>query len=278
MGEEQVKDVLSRKFFWSTALVSLLTSSQFLSACTYLTPPPSSVLTPPKQATRQPVSGTQFFHEGLKFAKNGQHDKAVAAYEKACKADPKLGVAYLEWAGSLLYVSDDHALVARLLKQAVDLLRQNPRARVYYGQALMRLKKDSEAIVQLDKALTLRPSLIEPRIDLGELFERGGKFEKARSQLEKVIVMQPTHVQARVRLGQLFASQNHFLQAAQHIEQAALQTKRSAALYRRAAKFYASAGQSEDARRLRAKADQIDPPIRGRNLRPLRKARRFKGS
>jgi tetratricopeptide (TPR) repeat protein len=278
VGEEQVKHALTTGFFGPKRAAAHILSLCMLGGCAFSQSPTSSSVSIKKMPVRRPVSAAKLFEAGMGLSKQGDHEKAVSAFEKATKADPKLGVAYLEWASSLLYVQDDHERIAKLLKQAVTLLPGNPRAHAHYGQALARTNREREALVHWKKALELRPSLVQPRLDMADILERKGHSAQALAQLEHVVRMKPKHVQARVRLGQLLATQNKFLQAAHHLEKAAVQTLRSAALYRRAAQFYASAGQMEDARRMRAQADKIDPPRRGRNLRPLRKARRFKGS
>ena len=277
MGDKQVKDDRKTHFLNRIRSSVLICGLGFFTACAV-----TSHSKNPKLAdghpTRRPALAQKHFEDGRGFVKKGDHTNAVVAFQKASKADPRFGLAYLEWASSLIFVSEDQPAIAKVLKQAADLLPTNPRARTLYGQVLLRTAKHSEAIVQLNEALRLKPSLVEPRLDLAEVFQEKGKLLEAKVQLEKVLSARADHLQARVRLGQLFAQMERYHAAAKQIEIAAEQTGASAALYRRAAKFYATAGNAEKARYLRMQADKIDPPARSRSYRPLRKARRFKGS
>lgn len=276
MGKNQVKDAGLHSFSHQSQALILLACLGFVQACASPSNG-SSVQVARPQKQRQPLTAKKHFDEGLRQKNAGDHGQAAALFENATRADPLFGLAFLEWGHSLLLHSDDQASIVRVLKQAIELLPKNPRARIYYGQVLGRLGRWSDSIVQLEKALSLRPTLTAPRLDLAEAFQQIGQVHSAQRQLEGLLASRPRHIQARVRLGQLFAGMKRFHAAAKQIEIAAKQSQASAALYRRAAQFYATAGEDEKARHLRVRADEIDPPTRSREYRPLRK-RKVKGS
>ena len=263
---EQVKAEFERGFFKPTRFIVLATS--LCASCVSSTPTIES-----KKPRRNPAVAYDLFEKARKLSVEGNHEEAIKIYEQARQVDPKLQIAAFEQAVSLFYIGQDFTKMEPLLASAVQAFPNNPRARLYYGRVLANLGRAQQAKVQLQKAVELRPDFMEPRMELADALEKEGEFASAQKQLEAVLQKNPLDLQARIRLAELHARQKNFASAAKEIERAAVQTGRSAALFRKAAKWYGSAGKAQEAVRMEKYADKIDPPRKQRELRPLRKAR-----
>jgi len=229
----------------------------------------------PTPAFRRDVAvGQRWYETGVGFAKRNQHEKAINAFANALRNDPMHGLAHLEKAESHLFVDADAAVIRDHLLTAVELLPQNPRAYQRLGEAMAAVGDEDAAIRHWRTALSLRPGLVDARLQLATMLVGTGALDEAREHLEKAVRQEPKNVRARVRLGEVLETASRPGDAARQIEFAAQMVGRSAALYRRAAKLYESAGEDPQARRLRRKADEIDPPPPARDYRPLRRARR----
>ena len=263
---EQGKAVFERGFFKPARIIVLFVL--FSVGCASQTP-----TVKPKLPSRNPAVAYDLFEKGRQLSVEGNHEEAIKIYEQALQVDPKLAIAAFEQAVSLFYVGQDFSKMKPLLAFAVEAFPNNPRARLYYGRVLANLNRIQLAQQQLKKSFELRPDFVEPRMELAEVYERNGQYPAAQEQLEAVLKKHPAKLQARIRLAELHARQTKYEEAAREIERAAVQAGRSAALYRKAAKWYSSAGKSIEAQRMETTADEIDPPRKQRDLRPLRKAR-----
>lgn len=236
--------------------------------------PPRPPVAPP--APRKSQVARIHYEAGQKLFGQGDYLSAIESYQRAIDADERFGLAYLDMAEARLYVDGDYAAMRVLLEKAVALLPSSPRAHSRLADVLLALDEVEPAIERWRYALSLRPSMVESRLQLATALARLGKIDKARRQLEEAVRWAPRNVQARVRLGQIYADARRFGDAAVQVEIAAEVGGRSAALYRRAATFYDSAGRGDLAVKLRGKADVIDPPAKQRRFRPLKKRKRRK--
>lgn len=218
--------------------------------------------------------GQRWYETGLTFAKRNQHDKAINAFASALRNDPMHGLAHLEKAESHLFADADPATIQRHLEDAVALLPRNPRAHHRLAAALAAVGDEDGALRHWRQAVALRPTMIEARLQLATLLLGTGALAEAQQHLEEAVAQQPENVQARVRLGQVLERAARPQDAARQLEIAAAAAGSSAALYRRAAALYETAGDGPQAIKLRRKADELDPPPAARKYRQLRKARR----
>jgi len=262
---EQVKAHFERGFF---KLGGIILVTAFCASCAS-----STALTLENKPRRNPAVAYDLFKKARKLSVEGNHEEAIKIFDQARQVDPKLTIAALEQAISLYHIGQDFLRMDPLLASAVQAFPNNPRARLYYGRVLSKLKRFNQAKIHWRKAIDLRPDFVEPRKELADLLEAEGTFPAAQEQLEAVLTKHPLDLQARIRLAELYARQKKFESAAIEIERAAVQAGRSAALFRKAAKWYSSAGEPQKASEMGRWADKIDPPRKQRDLRPLRKAR-----
>lgn len=230
--------------------------------------------TPPPPA--RPRLGAQSYErlkEGIAHQREGRHLDAVSAFEAALEADDENGLAYLHRAESQLVLDQPIEAVLVGLERAVNLLPENPRAHHNYAEALSLSGESREAARHWRRAIELRPDVPEARLGLSQVLEAGGDLDGARVQLEAAATLDPRNIMIRVRLANVLEKLSAFPAAASHAKSAAELSGASAPLYRRAAELHERAGNSGEARKLRAVADHLDPPPKQRNLRELREAR-----
>lgn len=226
---------------------------------------------PRKVATRPRniPQAAEWFEKGRALEAQGQHGEAIDAFARALEADELHGLAYLHKAENHLLLDHDPQIPRILLKEALDLLPDNPRVHLRYGDAAIRLGHDEEAEAHWRRAMELRPDLAEPYLQLARYYEERQQLEKAVSAMQAATKADPNNVQARVVLADLLGRLGKHQAAAKEMEAVAEQTSRSAPLYRRAADYYELASLEADAERLRAIADTLDPPPDQRKMRDL---------
>lgn len=94
--------------------------------------------------------------EGNKHFSSGDFVKAIAAYNKAIKADPGNGVLYSNRAAAFIQLGKEHKAI-KDAEQAIELKPDWAKGYFRKGAALVGQRKWDEAVVILKKALELEP-------------------------------------------------------------------------------------------------------------------------
>lgn len=212
----------------------------------------------------------------MALAAEGDHIGALAAYRRALAADPVHGLTHLAKAESHLVTDYDVEQMRHHLATAVVLLPTNPRAHLRLANFAADVGEKEVAVTHWRCALELKPSYAEARFFLARHLVATGSVAEAEVELRRVLAEGKRTVTTLVLLAEALEAQGKLLEAAQRVEEAAQEAKTSAVLYRRAGTLYESASSPLSARRVRAKADRLDPPPKTRRMRPLRKRRRKK--
>ena len=211
------------------------------------------------------------FDRGIGLQQNGRHAEALVEFRNAVAADPTFGLAYLEAAFSHLYTDNAPDALSRYLSSAVILLPKNPRAQLQFARFQREVGDAKLAERHFGCALAAAPQWATAHESLARLYLTQGRIDEAETRARSAVTLAPDETTYRVLLADVLSAREMWMEAGAEVERAAQQIGRSAALYRRAADLYARAGANGDADRLRAVADEIDPPPERRRLRPLRK-------
>jgi HEAT repeat protein len=97
---------------------------------------------------------SQFYQAGLYYAKNGETEKAVMAYQKAIAADPGFVEAYCK-IGLLLEEKGYYEKAAAFLKKAIEISPDFALAHLYLGIVLSMTGRNFDAVGELKKVIKL---------------------------------------------------------------------------------------------------------------------------
>jgi tetratricopeptide (TPR) repeat protein len=132
-----------------------------------------------------PIVGRDEFYRGLGALLVNQADfeGAVAAYTQRIEANPNSGEAHRQL-GEIYFLQGRDELALAEFLAATWLDPRDAKAYAATGQVQGRLLKYADAVVSLERALALDPSLREARYALGTSLMRLGKTEEAKRTLE----------------------------------------------------------------------------------------------
>jgi tetratricopeptide (TPR) repeat protein len=126
------------------------------------------------------------FNLAVAYSEIGQYDKAEALYQKAREAEPGDGDARIP----------DPFVRGKLANMHADI------GDVYHGLALF-----DDAVVEYDKALSLRPEFPDIRLRKAQTLFDSGQCDQAISELKAVKADKPEYAKARIQLGVFLYSQ-----------------------------------------------------------------------
>lgn len=119
-----------------------------------------------------------------------------------------------------------------LLRQAIRENDQDGDAHLLLGVALSTVPKRTEALEELQKAVTLEPGSAVAYFSFGNAQARFANLDAAQAAYEKAVQLDPTFVQARISLALILAQQRQLDAAKENLEKAiALLGERPAAAY-----------------------------------------------
>jgi protein O-mannosyl-transferase len=115
------------------------------------------------------------------------------------------------------YWHDDLAL----FRHALDGAKDNPFTRNKIGCALMLRGELPQAIEQFEVALHLGPNWIDPRYNLGLVYQQQGRVDDAAACYRKVLTINDQHADAHNNLGAILLDRGADAEAKQHFQRAA---------------------------------------------------------
>jgi tetratricopeptide (TPR) repeat protein len=122
------------------------------------------------------------------------YPRAQAAASKAVELDPNSAEAHNSLAFADFWGFFDAATADREFKRAIELDPNLPRAHHWYATFLSAVRRDREALVEIERARQLEPSSTPILADKGFILASAGKTEEARALLTQIAVSQPDFV------------------------------------------------------------------------------------
>lgn len=159
--------------------------------------------------TLRPASMVAYYRRGEAFARAGQDERAIRDLQQARRLTPEAPEP-LEALGRLADERGNPAEAATWYAQATDRLRAAD-ARLLYTLALARYKSGSPgaALDPLRRALLRNPSMSEAHHLLGLVLRDTRKLDEAIVALEQAVRLTPTLLSAREELADLYRENGH---------------------------------------------------------------------
>jgi tetratricopeptide (TPR) repeat protein len=129
------------------------------------------------------------------------YPKARIAATKALEINDKLAEAYATHAYIREYFDWDFSNAERDFKRSLELNPNYPTARQWYGEYLILMRRDAEAIAELKRAQELDPLSLIINRELGTAYSFAGQYDKAIEQLRKTLDMDSSFGPAHNDLG-----------------------------------------------------------------------------
>jgi len=202
---------------------------------------------------QSPLNARAYCGLALALASRGQHDLAIAHYQKAVEVDPeyadghynfgialarhgRIEEAIVQYRRALEIVPDyseahnnlglillekrqvDRAIAC--FKRALDSSPDYAEAHNNLGFAFYRARHTKDAIAECSTALELDPTLAEARYNLGLALHRQGQNEKAISQFTQALQFKPEYADAHYELARVQCEQGDLPDAMAHLREA----------------------------------------------------------
>jgi len=156
---------------------------------------------------------------GIKQAKQGNYDVAIASIKKAIQLDPRLQSAYYNL-GFIYYQAGNPGEAVNFYYEALKLDPGDLDSRRGLGLAYTAQKKWSHAAAVFVDLLQMTPDDSEVAVQLGRTYLEMGQPEKAINPLQKATTLAPKNALAHVYLGRALTLTGQFTRATQHLLQA----------------------------------------------------------
>lgn len=135
------------------------------------------------------------YFRGKAYRSVRQYDKAIADYEAAVQADPKMDVAYYEM-GAAYQGKNQHAKAASAFGQAIAI---KGNADYYYARCVSYswTGNTSGAVNDCEAASRMRPGNADLLGTLGRLYEDSGQKQRAIETYRRALAINPNQAEAR---------------------------------------------------------------------------------
>ena len=197
-----------------------------------------------------PSSATAHNEFGMVLSRFVEVKAARQEFERSLELDPGLAEAHVNL--SLVLAQAGELAAARdHLDRAIELQGNNPKAAyAHYLRAKIWAAQDQidKAMVELQRALHLRPDYAEAWSDLGGMRRLALNNAGAIGALQRAVALKPDDALAQYRLGQLYLQDGQAFKAVQHLKQALFCTPNDRATLYNLMLALRKAGRSEEAR------------------------------
>jgi TolB-like protein/Tfp pilus assembly protein PilF len=144
------------------------------------------------------------------FPPHESFPKAKVAATRALMLDPLLAEAHAALGMEMSFYEFDWPGAQKEFLRAIELNPNSARAHRRYAGYLRNMKRQPEAIAEMEKAVNLDPLSLEMNHFLGLFYVVGGDYERAMQQFRRVIEMDSNDGQSRFGLAGLLAGQGKY--------------------------------------------------------------------
>ncbi len=169
-----------------------------------------------------PSSANAHNEFGMVLSRFVEVKAARQEFERALELDPGLAEAHVNLS-LVLAQAGELAAAGDHLDRAIELQGNHPKAAyAHYLRAKIWASQDQidKAMVELERAVHLRPDYAEAWSDLGGMRRLALDNAGAIGALQRAVALKPDDALAQYRLGQLYLQHGHALKAVEHLKQA----------------------------------------------------------
>ena len=154
------------------------------------------------------------------YQMTGDIDKAIATLEKLIKIRPDLQEAQFEL--KRLAMPKDQPKVSVQMPPRTAESDKSTDPRYYYNQAIMLIQKEKykEAIVDFEKAISLKPDYLNALIGLGAMYQNLRDYQAAIKTYNKALAIDPNHSGTHNNMAINYYSIRQYKLAIEHIDKA----------------------------------------------------------
>ena len=165
------------------------------------------------------ISVEQAVWAGLALHRDGRLEESAKVFRNILDVVPDQPDA-INFYGILMHQLGDNERAIELVSRAVELEPDNPRMRSILGTMQLELGRNAEAEQAFRKAIELDPEFADAYYRLAELFQRKKKSDEAQALLNKALKLNPRLGQAWLSLGSIHAARQEWGLAIEYLEKA----------------------------------------------------------
>ena len=175
--------------------------------------PSASVVTPPPKVSEgERRQMLMMLKEGVALQRERKFVEAERCYQVVLQRLPDMPEA-CNLMGTIALEAKDEAVAAEYFEKAVKGLPKDPTVRHNFGSALFQLREFHEAIVQLRKALEIKPGQIDSLALMSNCLHRLGRAEEAVQFADKGLRIDENHAACRIAKAEALISLGHMAEA-----------------------------------------------------------------
>ncbi len=210
------------------------------------------------------IEEQNLLHRAMMAADDGRTTEARAVLQRVLELDPKSPTG-LRQLGELEFQAAEYGKASNHLKRAREVRPEDSTAVFMLGQALEKTGDLAGAREALEASLKLVPGQFEARLLLGQIYLRLNDAKAAEDQFEAALLLRSKSVDAAIGAARAQIADHRFMDAVATLKPLSELHPENPDLFKVLSEAYDGAGQKEEARRLKNRAERL------RNSRPQRR-------
>lgn len=210
----------------------------------------------PRTTTRS--AAEVYLVAGESAVRDGDMDRALAAFARAIEVNPRLTSAHMGMA-DIYRVRGDYNRAEESYGQAAKLQPRSFDPQYYHGLMLHLLDRVSEAVQAYLRALSIRPDDFKTNLNLATAYYQLDENALALPYAVRAVEIEPKDGSARFNLGAVYAAMNRHREAVQEYQQAAELMELTPALLMNLAESLGKLERYEEMANAIAQVNRIEP-------------------
>ena len=180
----------------------------------------SAMMSYQKTIQLDPAYVPAYYRISQLYQMTGDIDKAIATLETLIKIRPDLKEAQVELK-NLAMPKEQPKVSVQMPPRTVESDKSTD-PRYYYNQAIMLIQKEKyrEAIVDFEKAISLKPDYLNAYIGLGAMYQNLREYKAAIETYKRALSIDPNHSGTHNNLAVVYYTMGQYKLALEHVDKA----------------------------------------------------------